>query len=249
MEIFVNINLAQVVWPSWQTVQDHVNLWTKSGQQFEQSLKETAAQTTDRAINTVTTTLEQAQSSVENSWRTVTEIKNTTSAAIENTITTYIKDLVTQHPTFLKFSQILGWAINHPIISLVILLFLIALAGSIIKGIIRLIETASWSILKVPFKLLQVLIIASFISLTKFVKGNPKSTLIQKNDPISTVMSVDTIIGEDRKTRLLEIYHRLELIHQEQQQLLQEAAKLIGSDSEQEREVNNPITNYELPID
>jgi hypothetical protein len=235
MAILININLAQPVSKSWQTVKDNVNSWTKSGQQFQQSFKETAEQTTDKTINTVTNTLDQVQGSLENSWQKVTQVKNTTSAAIENAITSYIENLVTQHPTFLRFSQILSWSVNHPIISVVIFLFIIALLWSIIKGIVRLIETASWSILKAPFKLLQVLITASFVSFTKLVKGKQAITINQKDDTISTFTKLDNVdrrISEDKKHRLAEISHRLELIHEEQKQLLQEAANLISSDRE-----------------
>lgn len=167
----------------------------------------------------INTNLNQA---VWKSWQPVTAIKN---AIITNT-----KDLATQEPILLKFWQILSWAVNHPIISVVIFLFAIAFIWSIIKGIVRLIETASWSILKVPLKLLQFLLKSAIISLTKFVKRQPKITN-QKNDHIFTVTNVDTIICEDRKQQLLEISRRLELINKEQQQLLQEAANLIDSDS------------------
>ncbi|MEA5576486.1 hypothetical protein [Anabaena sp. UHCC 0451] len=218
MELPINTNLEEAVWPSWQTIKDNVNSWKKSAQEFEQSFKKTAEQTTDRAINTITNTLDQAEDSLGNSWQAVTEIKNNTSGAVENAINAYLQDLVSEHPAFAQFLQIFSWIINHPIISVVILLLIIALIFSIIKGIVRLIETASWSLLKVPFQLLRVLITTSFLSLNKAVKGNPKFT------------DVDTIISDDKQKRLLEISQRLELIHQEQKQLLQEAAKLIDLD-------------------
>jgi hypothetical protein len=158
-------------------------------------------------------------------------LKETTSGAIETGITAYIADLVTQHPIFLRILQIFGWAVNHPIISLVVLLFVIAIAGSIFKGIIHLIETVSWSILKVPYQLIQALFKASFISLTKFGNRNlQKITSTQNSEYISEIIPVNTRIYQDKQQRLAEIHHRLEIIHKEQQQLLQEAAYLIGSE-------------------
>ncbi len=187
------------------------------------------------AIDAVTNRLNQAQAYLENSWQRATKVKNTTSQVIENAITAYVNKLTTQHPTFLQFLQMLNWAVNHPIISLVILVFSITLTWSIIKGIIRLIETASWSILKVPLKLLQALIKAIYLTSPKFINKNWHKIPFTNNDNYaSTVISVDTVNLEnkyqDKQKRLAEISHRLELIHQEQQQLLQEAANLISSD-------------------
>jgi hypothetical protein len=188
-----------------------------------------------RAIHAVTNRLNQAQGYLENSWQRATQVKNTTSQVIDNVITAYVNKLTTQHPTFLQFLQMLNWAVNHPIISLVILLFFIALAWSLIKGIIRLIETASCSILKVPLELLQVLIKAIYLSLAKFINKNWHNIpFTNKDNYASNVISVDTTNSEneyqDKQKRLAEISHSLELIHQEQQQLLQEAANLISSD-------------------
>jgi hypothetical protein len=130
-------------------------------------LKQTATTATDKAIDSVTTTVGQAKSSLEQSWQTADQIKNTTSTAVESAIASSMNDWMTQHPGIFRLVQIFGWATNHPIISLVILLFTIAIASSIIKAIVRLIETASWSILQVPFKLLFALIKVSFFSFIK----------------------------------------------------------------------------------
>lgn len=166
-------------------------------------------------------------------WPIFTEIKNTTSVTIENLITTYVKDLITKHPQFLQFLQIFGWLINHPIISLVILLLIIALAGTIIKGIVRLIETVIWLILQLPVKFLKIVSITSFNLLNNLIKGNLRNNQVQENNqdifPVTVLNS--TIISEDKKQRLAEISDRLQLIHHEQQQLLQEAATLIDREN------------------
>ncbi|AFZ59079.1 hypothetical protein H6G54_23330 [Anabaena cylindrica FACHB-243] len=223
MELPINTNL--------QILKNNVHSFSQSAQQLGKSFKETADYKTDQAINKITTTLDQAKGSLEDSWQTATQIKNTTSETIENVITHSVKDLITQHPTFLWILQILGWASNHPIITLVILLFIIAFTWSIFKGIIHLIETASWSILKIPFQLIQALFKTIFLSLNKF--GNfqlAKITDTNENNYIS-VVTPDGITYQNKQQRLAEISHRLESIQKEQQQLLQEAANLIGSET------------------
>ncbi|MEA5551461.1 hypothetical protein VB713_10800 [Anabaena cylindrica UHCC 0172] len=232
MELPINTNLTQEVWINWQTLKNNVNSLGQSAQQFGKSFKETADYKTDQAINIITATLDQAKGSLEDSWQTATQIKNTTSGTIENAITNSVKDLVTRHPTFLWFLQILGWASNHPIISLVLMLFIIAFAWSIFKGIIRLIETASLSILKIPFQLIQALFKTIFLSLNKF--GNFQLAKIpntNKNNNYISVVTADETIYLNKQQRLVEISLRLEAIQAEQQQLLQEAANLIGSET------------------
>ncbi|MBK1987827.1 hypothetical protein A0J48_009795 [Sphaerospermopsis aphanizomenoides BCCUSP55] len=185
-----------------------------------------SSQWSGRTIATVTNTLNKAQGYLENSWQTATQITNNASGVIENTITGYIHDLPTQNPKFLHFLQTLNWTINHPIISGIILLFIIACTGGIIKRIFYLIETASWSILKIPLNLGQILSKAIFLALANLTNGNKQKTENNK------IRFVETISYQDKQTRLTEIYQRLEIIHNEQQQLLQEAAKLIDSDRE-----------------
>lgn len=141
---------------------------------------------------------------------------------IQNTITSYLHKFVTEEPIFLKLLQILGWGVNHPLVSLVILLFMMAILWIIIKAIVRLIETASWSILKFPLKLIQFLIKISYFTFNSFKGNNDNSELIAANS---------IAIHQDKQKRLTEISRRLETIQDEQQQLLQEAAELIATET------------------
>ncbi|MBD2570349.1 hypothetical protein [Anabaena lutea] len=158
---------------------------------------------------------------------------------IQNTITSYLHKFATEEPIFLRLLQILGWAVNHPIISLVILLFVIAILWIIIKGIVRLIETASWSILKFPLKLIQ-----SLIKVTNFTW---KTITGNNNNSESIAVNSLKIHHQHKQQRLTEIYRRLETIQEEQQQLLQEAAELIASETTgikiQELQLNQIIAN------
>ncbi|TAE54709.1 MAG: hypothetical protein EAZ87_21625 [Nostocales cyanobacterium] len=213
-------------------MRDNINLWMQPAQKLGNSLQNQLEKTTDKTINTVNNTFDQAQSSL-------TAITNSTSAVMETTINNYFSDyfsdFVIRYPIVLKTLKTCTWVINHPVMSAIILLLIIAFIWSIIKGIVRLIETASWSIFKVPLKLLQALFLIvwkkliQLIPVPKFkLDGLLKFTKYQD----LTTLSVNNMSFQDKQERLLAINHRLELIHQEQQQLLKEAAILINSDNE-----------------
>ncbi|MBC6432235.1 hypothetical protein FM036_16295 [Nostoc sp. HG1] len=223
----IDIHLPNGVLQRLQNVKDfvseNVNSLSNSAQQVGESLKSTATTTTDKAIDTVTTSLEQT-------WQTADKFKSTTSGAVKDAMASSVSDWLTQHPIFFKLVQILGWATNHPIISIVILLFAIAIIWSIIKAIIRLIETASWSILQVPLKLLQALIKVSFLSLTKV-----GSFAVKRITATEIIDNLPALLPENfqpnKQQRLTEISHRLQAIQKEQHELLQEAADLIATDT------------------
>ncbi|MEH2140238.1 hypothetical protein [Nostoc sp.] len=223
MESQIDIHLPNGVLQRLQNVKDFVggsvNSLSNSAQQVGESLKTTATTTTD----TVTTSLEQT-------WQTAEQFKNTTSGAVKDAMASSASDWLTQHPIFFRLVQILGWGANHPIISVIILLFALALLWSIIRAIVRLIETASWSILQVPLKLLQALIQVSFLSLTKIgIFTVQQITGANKADNLPALLPEN--FQPNKQQRLTEISHRLEAIQKEQHQLLQEAADLIASDT------------------
>ncbi|MEH2326956.1 MAG: hypothetical protein V7K32_26005 [Nostoc sp.] len=223
----IDLHLANGVLQHLQNMKnfvgENVNSLTNSAQQVEESLKATATTTTDKAIDTVTTSLQET-------WQSAEKFKSTTSGAVKDAMASSVSDWLTQHPIFFRLVQILGWAANHPIISIVILLFAIALIWSIIKTIVRLIETASWSILQVPLKLFQALIKVSFLSLTKL-----SSFAVQRMTATKTIDNLPVLLPENfqpsKQQRLAEISHRLQAIQKEQYELLQEAADLIASDT------------------
>lgn len=219
----IDVHLPNGVLQRLQNVKDFVGGSVNSLSNSAQEAGESLHTTTGRAIDTVTTSLEQ-------SWQTADQFKSTTSGVVKDAITSSASDWLTQHPIFFRLVQILSWGANHPIISIVILLFALALLWSIIKAIVRLIETASWSILKVPLKLLQALIKVSFLSLTKV--GN---FAVQRITGAKTTDNLPTLLPENfqpnKQQRLIEISSRLEAIQKEQNELLQEAANLIASDT------------------
>ncbi|MEH1800716.1 hypothetical protein [Nostoc sp.] len=219
----IDVHLPNEVLQRWQNMKDFVggsvNSLSNSAQQAGESLNTR----TDRAIDRVTTSLEQT-------WQTAEQFKSTTSGAVKGAITSSTSDWLTQHPILFRLVQILSWGANHPIISIIILLFALALLWSIIKAIVRLIETASWSILKVPLKLLQALIKVSFQSLTKVGSLTvQRITGAKKTDNLPVLLPEN--FQQSKQQRLIEISSRLEAIQKEQNELLQEAADLIAADT------------------
>ncbi len=198
----LNSNLSETVIRRWQIVKNGVN-------NFTQSIQQKATQTTDNT-----------KAYLENNWQNVEKITNNTSEVIQKTINTSIHDLLSQYPWFFQILEIFTWGINHPVRGIIILLFTIAVIWSIIKAIVKIIETASWSILKIPFILIQKLLKTLWITFPKIGK-------IKNNQ-----------LKDSNQQRLAEISHRLEVIHHEQQALLQEATELMKSDSQ--NIMNNP---------
>jgi hypothetical protein len=219
----IDIHLPNGVLERWQNVKTFVGGSVNSLSNSAQQVGESLNTTTDRAIDQITTTLEQ-------SWQTAEQFKSTTSGAVKTVLASSASDWLTQHPIFFRLVQILGWGANHPIISVVILLFGLALLWSIIKAIVRLIETASWSILQVPIKLLQALIEVSFLSSIKAGSfAVQQITGAKKTDNLAVLLPEN--FQPNKQQRLAEISHRLEAIQKEQNELLQEAADLIASDT------------------
>jgi hypothetical protein len=223
--------LSQKFQQTQNFVSESVNSLTQSAQQAGSSWKETATDATHRAVDTVTTTIEQAKVSVEQTLESAEQAKNATSAAVSTAISSSLNIWVEEHPRLFRLVQILGWAVNHPIISLVIVLFALAIIFSLVKAIGRLIESASLSLLQVPLKLLHSLVKSLFLASTKI--GNlavTKLTSAERTHNIPALLpEIPQTTYKDKQQRLTEISLRLEEIQQEQNQLLKEAAVILAS--------------------
>ena len=204
----------QVISNIWQSFQQTKDFVSDSVQQAGDSLKSTATQATAKAIDTVNTTFEQAKASV----------------TIPTAISSPMSNWLAEHPTVSRLVQILNWATNHPIISAVILIFALSIVFNIIKAIARLIESASWSIIQVPFKLIQALIKVSFLSLTQTSRFAVKQVI--GNNIITLPSENFQRIYQPKQQRLAEISARLEAIQKEQQGLLQEVATILADTSD-----------------
>ena len=201
----VEISLAEGVFGGFEKAKDFLNETTL---QAKESLTATAGKAvntittaTDKAVDTVSAT---AKGSLEQTLQKADQLSGAMSSAMQTAISDSVSQWLQAHPVVFQLVQVLLWATNHPIISVIILLFAVAIAWSLIKAIGRLLETVGWSLLQSPFKLSQVLIGVSTKSL-----GNG---------------------GNDKQQRLAEISTRLEAIQKEQNELLQEVAAILASD-------------------
>lgn len=212
--------------------QEKLTSATNSAQQIGESWKKTATQVTEWAINAINSNFGQAKNSLEQTLQAAEQIPSSTSSAIQTAISSSISDWLTEHSPIWRLLQILGWAINHPIISLIILLFALAILGSIIKAIVRLIETASWSILQVPFRLILVVLKFVFLSFAKIGSFVFQKITAQKitNQLAALPPASAELIPADKQERLAIIAARLAQIHKEQQELLKEAAELLAAE-------------------
>ncbi|HEY9875891.1 MAG TPA: hypothetical protein V6D12_20840 [Candidatus Obscuribacterales bacterium] len=154
------------------------------------------------------------------------------SDVMQKAIASSVNEWLQVHPSVLRLVQMLLWASNHPIVSLIIFILVVAIAFSLIKAIGRLFEILGLSILKAPFKLVVRLTGFSLKSLGKF------GGLFFKKLPVATNAETAALpdansqpIETDKQQRLAEISNRLEAIRQEQNELLQELTALIKSDS------------------
>ena len=200
----LNFHLSDTFIQRWQIVKDGIN---QNLNTFTESIQQTTTQTTDHA-----------KDYLKNNWHAVEKISNNTSGVIQKTINNSVHDFLAQYPWVFKVLETITWGINHPLRGVIILLCTISIIWSIIKAIVKLIETASWSILKIPFILLQKLLTSLWITFTKV--------------GIFGIGKIPNQLHDHKQQRLAAISHRLEVIHNEQKELLQEAAKLMKLDSE-----------------
>ncbi|MFB2771776.1 hypothetical protein ACE1AT_21145 [Pelatocladus sp. BLCC-F211] len=152
-----------------------------------------------------------------------------------------MNDWLNQNRSIFQLAQIISWAANHPIISIIILLFLLAIIGSIIQAIGRLIESASRTILQVPLKLILAIIKFSFSSFTQIsnlaIKKLSGSHIYENKLPILPSENYQ-INHLEKQQRLQEISQRLSEIQKEQNELFKEAAELLAkSKIENEQEI------------
>ncbi|MBF2063408.1 MAG: hypothetical protein IGS39_03080 [Calothrix sp. C42_A2020_038] len=191
------------------------------------SLTDAAQQSQNQAVNTVTSGIDNLKNSLHKTLQSAENIQQSTSAAIQNSMNSSVNDWFAQHPAVYKLVQLLGWAANHPIWSVVIALLFIAFAWSIIRAVVRLIETASLSILKTPLRL--ILLLVSYIGqkLGKYTAFGWKKLTSSNTVVVAPQIDNNTDTENKKPERLAEISVRLAEIQSEQNALLAEAAELL----------------------
>lgn len=150
------------------------------------------------------------------------------SDSIQRAINSSIDQWLQAHPNLFRLVKMLLLASEHPIISIVIAIIVLAIALSLIKALGRLMEIVGLSIFKTPFKLLQLLFGFSFISIWKLGRLVSSNLGFSNNPELSKLVNNDVVsIEQDKQKRLIAISIRLEALQKEQNELLQEVTTLL----------------------
>lgn len=193
---------------------------SKSILERAKDLLDTAGDTVSQAIDRVTTTTQAAAGNVAD--RAI--------APIASKQTTLFQNWLEAHPTMERALQILNWAFDRPILGVIILLFSIAIAWSLIKSIGRLFENFWLSVLQIPLKLGYFLVRASWRSLNKLAPRLKLNFSLNQGDRLQILPASDPQINSSESSqRLLEISARLAILNQEQNELIQEALAILDS--------------------
>lgn len=193
-----------------------------------QNAVDTLTAATSNSINTITATAEQTKGSLREMLQTTGQIKNTTTEAIQIAVNSSISEWLQAHPVVLRLVQMLAWASDHPILSLVIVFFGVAIAWSLVKLIGRLFEILWLSILQAPFKAVQFLIRGGSPTLHKFSKFMIQHLVGAKTTEPSIIQTSNSESNHvDKQQRLLEISRRLEALRKEQNELLREVMAIL----------------------
>lgn len=132
------------------------------------------------------------------------------SAQIESAVTSYVDRWLAQHPY-------LAWSVAHPLWSVVLLLLAMLAISVVVKAIWRGCEHLVLLVLKTPLKLLQPLGGHAWRSIARsFGQNNHNTPLAAKTTANPT-------------ERVEQIVDRLQTLAQEQELLLLELAKSLGS--------------------
>lgn len=148
------------------------------------------------------------------------EFIDTSSETVQIAIASSVSNWLQAHPVVFRAFNTIIWAIDHPVISFVVIILTIAIALSIFKALNRLLEMVGLSLIKAPFKLIEAgFKLSPLGSLGIRQKFNHKN-ISDKN--------VFIVAPHSSQQRLAEIAQRLQLLQLEQDELLQEATTILA---------------------
>lgn len=237
------INGTNRVFSSFHKIKDLLSQTADNLPEKTQQVKASLIETTDKAADKVTAIAQQAKASVveniaqtkdsiEQLGQATGQIKHTTSQAVQLAIGSSVNDWIQTHPVVLRLLQLLAWASDHPILSLVILLVTLAIAWTLIKSVGSLFEKFLLALLQLPLKLGKFLLQVSFQSFSNFSNLIIKQSWRDRQPITSDAQNLNFASNkQNNKRRLLEISNRLAEIGQEQNQLLQEVEAILNSES------------------
>ncbi|MBD1861351.1 MULTISPECIES: hypothetical protein [Trichocoleus] len=162
--------------------------------------------TAQQAQMSITYAVEQAKSSVEGTVQQTGSLSSGMADAMQNALGGAIQQWMAGH-------QFWAWLIQHPLISVGLLLVLLVLLQGLFSAIAQLIQRAGLALLRSPWQLSQWLFGFSTKSFQAALASGPKQE------------------AESKQQRLTEIVNRLEVLKREQDALLQEVKAIVASDS------------------
>lgn len=150
------------------------------------------------------------------------DFKDTSSAAMQKAIASSVENWLQAHPVVLRIFSNIIWAIDRPVVSFIVIILILAITFSVIKGLNRLLEMVGLSLLQAPFKLIENIFkfgwLGSLGIKHKFTNQNVSDLAF--ND-------AKVALAQNPQQRLAEISQRLQVLQQEHNELLQEAATLL----------------------
>ncbi len=151
------------------------------------------------------------------------DFKDTSSAAMQNAIASSVENWLQAHPVVSRIFNTITWAIDRPVISFVVIILILAITFSMIKGLNRLLEMVGLSLLQAPFKLIENIFKFGWLGSLgiKHKFTNQSVADLAFND-------AKVAIAQNPQQRLAEISQRLQVLQQEHNELLQEAAALLA---------------------
>lgn len=227
----VEMNLPERVFESFNQAKNFLQSTTQQTKSLAadaQQAVNTITTAADKAVNTLSAT---AKGTLEQTLQKADQVSDFTSNAMQTTINNSVSEWLQTHPVVFRLVQLLIWATNHPIWGVVMLLFTLAIAWSLIKAISRLIETAWLFLLQAPFKLSRALFGVSAKSLGRFKSVVVKQVADTKTTPTEILQHSTESTQKNKQQRLVEISDRLEAMQNEQKELLQEVAVIVAIDN------------------
>lgn len=150
---------------------------------------------------------------------------------MQNTITSFINNWFEKKQELLRLLKLLDWSTHYPIISSIIILFIIAIVVTLIKVIIRMLENTILSMIQVPLRIFLGIIKAGWSSTKNFAKMIFKNIeRIDKKKFSATSKSNNSIIVTMEQKKMSEICHQLTELNKQQEKLLQEIHTILDQD-------------------
>ena len=203
-----------------------VDSLTTTSEQAKNSISQFSNQTTHQITETANqakdTVLQAGKTIKDSVGNTVLKTESLSQSAVDTVqtaINNMIQSWINEHPK-------ISWLINHPLASLILFIIIIGVIFGLFQAMGSLIKDAWLLILTSPFKMFRASFQWSFQSL--FKTGTLSKTSLNLHPQILSMSPVaPASVRIEHQERLTKICQRLEEIHQEERQLLEELKTII----------------------